>query len=170
MNSILAWGAPEFTLTRQQWVPRKMEEVFPFFEDPRNLQNITPDWLNFKIVSIEPSEIRAGTLIVYKLRWLGIPYTWRTLITEWIPDERFVDTQLNGPYILWHHTHTFKADENGVLLNDCVRYRLPFGPFGSLLHRILIRRQLEEIFDFRVLKISEMLSNGVTYQTAANNL
>ncbi len=163
MHKLLAWGAPEYMLTRQQWVPRDMKEVFPFFEDPNNLPRITPDWLSFEILTVEPNEIREGTLIAYRLRWYGIPYFWRTLITDWSPDKSFVDTQLNGPYILWHHTHTFESANGGVLLNDCVRYRLPFGPFGAFLHRLLIRKQLQEIFDYRVQQISKIFSGGQVY-------
>ena len=160
MHRLLALGAPEFVLKRQQWVPREIDEVFAFFEDPRNLPRITPPWLGFKLLSIEPDSIRAGTQIVYRLRWFGVPYLWRTLIAEWVPNDRFVDTQLNGPYILWHHTHTFEPRGGGVLMSDVVRYRLPFGLFGMLLYRLLVRRQLKEIFDYRVKRIAELLSEG----------
>jgi len=160
MHRLLALGAPEFVLKRQQWVPREIDEVFAFFEDPRNLPRITPPWLGFKLLSIEPDSIREGTQIVYRLRWFGVPYLWRTLIKEWIPNERFVDTQLNGPNILWHHTHTFEPRDGGVWMTDFVRCRLPFGPFGALMHRLLVRRQLDEIFDYRVQRIAELLSDG----------
>lgn len=166
MHRLLAWGAPTYTLTRQQWVPRSIEEVFTFFEDPYNLPRITPSWLNFTILSMEPNVIRAGTRIVYRLRWFGIPYLWRTLIAEWVEGEEFVDTQESGPYILWHHTHTFEPCQGGVFLTDCVRYRLPLGLFGALLHRILIRRQLDTIFDYRVQKIAELLSDGELFRAA----
>jgi ligand-binding SRPBCC domain-containing protein len=36
-----------YTLRREQVVPRPPEEVFGFFSDARNLQKITPPWLNF---------------------------------------------------------------------------------------------------------------------------
>lgn len=170
MHARWAWGALEYTLTRQQWVPRELDEVFQFFEDPRNLPRITPSWIGFRILSIEPSDIRAGTQIVYRLRWSGIPYLWRTLIAEWVRGERFVDTQLEGPYILWHHAHTFVATEGGVSMTDCVRYRLPFGPFGALLHRLLVRRQLEDIFDFRVRKIAEILSDGKIFLSSKSKI
>lgn len=163
MHRLLAWGAPEFVLTRQQWVPRSIDEVFPFFENPHNLARITPSWLDFKILSMEPPVIRTGTLIDYKIRWLGLRYPWRTRIAEWVPGERFVDTQQNGPYILWHHTHTFDQRAGGVFLTDRVRYRLPFGPIGVLIYRLLVRRQLEKIFDYRVQKIAGLFSDGTVF-------
>jgi ligand-binding SRPBCC domain-containing protein len=169
MHRWLAFGAPTFELARQQWVPHPINEVFPFFEDPHNLARITPPWLGFQVTGIEPEVIRAGTRIAYRLYWFGIPYRWRSLIAEWVPEERFVDTQIQGPYILWHHTHTFESCRGGVLLNDRVRYRLPFGPIGSLLHRLLVRRQLEAIFEFRVQKVAELFCDGSVFFSPPQN-
>jgi hypothetical protein len=95
--------------------------------------------------------MRPGTLIEYRLKLHGIPISWRTTIAVWDPPYRFVDVQLSGPYRIWHHTHDFAPapDGDGTLMRDTVRYGLPFGPFGALAHRLLVKRDLERIFDFR---------------------
>jgi ligand-binding SRPBCC domain-containing protein len=62
---------------------------------------------------------------------------------------RFVDTQIRGPYALWHHTHEFEPDGDGTLMRDTVRYALPLGPLGALAHRGFVRRDVERIFDYR---------------------
>ena len=165
MHPLFALGAPTYALDRVQWIPRPIDEVFGFFEDPRNLALITPPWLDFRIVAMEPDVIRNGTSISYRLKWFGIPYRWKTLIMEWQPNARFVDTQVQGPYIFWHHTHTFEAEEEGVTVHDHVLYRLPFGPLGSLLHAALVRRQLAGIFDYRAGKIAELLADGKVYSS-----
>ncbi|HZP80413.1 MAG TPA: SRPBCC family protein [Chthonomonadaceae bacterium] len=166
MHRLLALGAPEYVLEREQWVPASLETAFDFFVDPYNLPRITPPWLGFQIVRLEPPVIQAGTLIDYRLKWFGVPYFWQTLIEAWEPGVRFVDTQKRGPYILWHHTHTFATHDEGVLLSDRVRYRLPFGPLGALLHTLLVRRQLEAIFDYRAEQIAALLSGGTFYRAA----
>jgi ligand-binding SRPBCC domain-containing protein len=166
MHRAFAWGAPEYTLLRTQWVPHAAAQVFPFFEDPQNLPRITPAWLDFSIVGMEPATIRAGTKIDYTLRWFGIKYRWRTLIERWEPGVSFVDTQLRGPYILWHHTHHFESSGSGTLMTDRVRYRLPFGPFGMLAHTLLVRRQLETIFDYRMKQVADLFSDGAIHTTA----
>ena len=56
---------------------------------------------------------------------------------------------MRGPYRLWHHTHAFAPDGDGTVVRDRVRYALPFGPAGELAHRLVVRRDLERIFDFR---------------------
>lgn len=64
---------------------RPVEEVFPFFADAGNLDELTPPWLHFRVVSQRPIEMRAGTVIDYRLRIHGIPVRWRTRINLWNP-------------------------------------------------------------------------------------
>ncbi len=128
------------------WLPASPEEIFPFFADAGNLDAITPPWLNFHIVTPRPIEMRAGTLIDYKLRVRGLPLRWRTLIKEWQPPFRFVDEQLRGPYRQWIHTHTFEARDGGTLARDVVHYAVPF---DFIAHPLFVRRDIETIFQFR---------------------
>lgn len=160
MHRWLAMGGPEYTLVREQWVPGDRASVFAFFLDPHNLPRITPPDMAFRIVAMEPDIVREGTLIDYRLRVMGGPCRWRTLIEEWEPGVRFVDRQLNGPYVLWRHTHEFVECGGGVLLRDIVRYRLPFGPLGVVVHRLLVRRDVERIFAYRQRCIADLYSGG----------
>jgi hypothetical protein len=82
-----------YTLRREQLVPRPLEEVFTFFSDARNLQKITPSWLNFQILTAGPIEIRPGTLLDYRLKWHGISIQWRYEIEAWDPPHRFTDVR-----------------------------------------------------------------------------
>ena len=138
------------TLRRTQELDGTPQEVFPFFADAFNLEAITPPLLRFRVVTPAPIAMQAGTLIQYRLRLRGIPVTWRTLIQAWEPSRRFVDTQLSGPYALWHHTHTFDAlPGERTLMTDTVRYAVGMGALGELAHRALVRRDVEAIFDHR---------------------
>jgi ligand-binding SRPBCC domain-containing protein len=137
-------------LTREQQLPAPPEAIFPFFGDALNLEAITPPWLGFEVVTPRPIAMAAGTLIEYRLRLHAVPIRWRTTIAVWDPPHRFVDVQLSGPYKLWHHTHDFESLAGGrTLMRDTVRYALPFGPLGEVAHRVLVKRDLERIFDFR---------------------
>lgn len=148
---------PEYVLRRQQLIPRRVEETFPFFADAGNLEIITPPWLRFHIVTPRPIAMKSGTLIDYRLKWHGVPITWRTEISDWEPPFRFVDQQLHGPYRLWHHTHLFEPVEDGTLMTDIVRYRLPLGWLGTIAHIARVRADLEAIFDYRQEQISRLL-------------
>ena len=136
------------TLAREQLLPHPVDEVFPFFADARNLERITPPLLRFEVVTPGAIEMRVGALIEYRLRLHGLRVHWLTRIEEWEPGVRFVDTQLAGPYRMWHHTHTFEGRDGGTLIRDVVRYALPGWPLGELAHP-LVRRDLARIFDFR---------------------
>jgi hypothetical protein len=120
--------------------------VFPFFSEAKNLEQLTPDWLSFQILSPLPIEMRVGALIDYRIRLYKVPMRWRTLISAWEPPYRFVDEQLRGPYSTWWHEHTFVEKDGGTLLADHVRYQAPLGFFS---HPLMVNRQLQRIFDYR---------------------
>jgi len=143
----------EFTFQTELWLPRPREEVFTFFSNAHNLQAITPPWVNFEVLIPPPIEMRAGTLIDYRIRVHGVPIRWRTEIVEWQPPHRFVDVQLSGPYTLWHHTHTFEERDGGTLCTDDVRY-CPHG--GALMNWLFVRRDVERIFAYRTERLLEI--------------
>jgi len=145
-----------YRLHREQRVPYALEEVFAFFAQPENLQRITPPSLGFRILTPSPISMKEGRLIDYTLRVMGVSLHWRTLITTYDPPHRFVDEQINGPYRFWHHTHTFRAVDEGTIIGDDVRYALPFGPLGRLIHSVYVRRDLERIFDYRAEVIAQV--------------
>jgi ligand-binding SRPBCC domain-containing protein len=147
------------TLQREQRLPGSPAAVFAFFADPANLEAITPPMLGFRIVTPPPIEMAAGTLIEYRLRVRGVPLSWTTAIREWQPPHRFVDEQLHGPYALWQHTHTFADDGAGMtMMRDVVRWAVGFGPLGALAQRLLVRRDLAAIFDYRAARVPELLA------------
>jgi ligand-binding SRPBCC domain-containing protein len=144
-------------LERDQLIPRGRDEVFAFFADALNLEAITPAWLGFRVVTPEPIEMTAGTLIEYRLKLHGLRVNWLTQIEVWEPGRRFVDTQLRGPYRLWRHTHTFEDHPDGTRVRDSVSYEIPAGPLGELAHRLFVRRDLERIFDHRHSAVAEAM-------------
>ena len=149
-----------YILERTQLIRRPLDEVYEFFGDAGNLEAITPEFLNFQILTPRPIPMQPGTLIDYRIRLLGIPLKWRTQIETWEPPRRFTDVQLTGPYKLWHHTHDFSAVPEGTLMTDRVRYQMPAGPLGRIVHALWTRQTLDRIFDYRFEKIEELLGTA----------
>ena len=143
-------------------LPVSLQEAFAFFENPHNLARITPPWLNFHIASPGRIQMRKGAEIDCQIRWLGLALKWKTAIAEYEPPFFFVDEQVAGPYAYWRHRHDFKPTEYGALVSDCVDYALPFGPLGRLAHRLAVRRQLQEIFEYRQNALSGILTGAAT--------
>lgn len=147
------------TLERRQFIPRSVDEVFAFFSRAENLEDITPPFLNFRILSVDSQALRRGTLIRYRLTWHRlIPIRWTTEITRWNPPYSFADTQLSGPYSLWYHEHRFEPRGSGTQMYDTVKYALPFGMIGMIAHRVLIRKDVETIFEFRERRIRALFA------------
>jgi hypothetical protein len=139
----------------EQWLPHAAEDIWPFFCDANNLEDIMPPFLAFRVLGMSTPVIGAGTLIDYRLRLNGIPIAWQTRIDTWDPPRRFIDLQAKGPYALWHHTHEFIPMGGGTLMRDTVRYRLPAGWLGALAGGIKVAADVERIFDFRAHRIDE---------------
>lgn len=136
-------------LEREQVLRRPRDQVFSFFSQAQNLERITPRWLSFQVLTPGPIEMRAGTVIEYRLRLYGVPFRWMSRIESWEPERGFADRQLRGPYRLWHHSHEFVADGEETIVRDHVEYALPLGALGELAHAAFVRRDLRRIFDFR---------------------
>ncbi len=134
-----------------------IEEAWLFLSNPTNLKIITPPHMSFEVISGADRAIYAGQVIRYKVRPLfGIPLTWVTEITHVNQGSYFVDEQRFGPYTFWHHKHFIKAVKGGVEMEDIVDYKIPFGVIGTLVHKIFIRRQIRDIFEFRRKKLNEI--------------
>jgi len=43
-------------------------------------------------------------------------------------------------------------------MRDTVRYALPYWPLGEVAHALLVRRDLERIFDFRSAEVARRIS------------
>ncbi len=131
-----------------------LDETFAFFADAGNLEEITPPWLHFEILTPRPIVMGVGTLIEYRLRLHGVPFSWRTEIAAWEPPVRFVDRQLAGPYHHWHHEHLFRAVAGGTEVRDRVRY-CPRG--GAVIHALFVGRDVRRIFAYRQARLLQLL-------------
>lgn len=142
----------EHVLRIEQTLNAPIDRVFAFFADAGNLEAITPPFLRFHIETPRPIEMKPDALIDYSLKLHGIRIRWRTRISVWEPNVRFVDEQIKGPYSLWVHEHTFAAvpgEPEKTLVRDRVCYAHAGWVLEPLLHRWFVRPRLDEIFAYR---------------------
>ncbi|TVR38549.1 MAG: cell division inhibitor [Cryomorphaceae bacterium] len=145
-----------YRLYRKQFLPISMEEAWAFFSNPSNLAKITPPHMGFVIRSGADKTMYAGQLITYTVKpFPGVPLTWVTEITQVNEPHFFIDNQVFGPYSLWHHQHFFKPVEGGIEMEDIVHYKIPLGILGRIAHALFVKRQLKQIFDYRVKVLEE---------------
>jgi ligand-binding SRPBCC domain-containing protein len=144
-----------YSFSSEIWLPRTLEDVFPFFVDARNLQRITPPWLRFEVLTPGEIRMRPGTIIDYRLRVRGVPILWQSEITVWEPPWRFADEQRKGPYLSWVHDHRFVEKDGGTLAVDDVRYSVPGGP---IVNALFVARDVRKIFEFRARALRELFA------------
>ena len=146
-----------YRLHTVQNLPISVDEAWDFLSDPKNLKTITPDYMGFDILSGADRKMFAGQIIQYVVTPIaGIPTKWVTEITHVKDKEFFVDEQRFGPYALWHHKHFIKPIPGGVEMEDIVDYKLSMGILGQLVHPIIVKPKLKEIFDYRYQKLIEL--------------
>ena len=149
-----------FRLCRQQTITVSIEEAWDYFSNPRNLAELTPRWLGFDILtedSDDISQMYAGMIIQYKVS--PLPYIrmcWASQITDVQKPYFFADLQISGPYKYWYHEHMFKSSPDGTEVRDTVYYAIPLGPLGGIIRRLLIKKRLNAIFDYRAEKMTEL--------------
>ena len=147
------------SLIRIQRLPIPLDRAWDFFSSPLNLKEITPPHMGFHVTS-DPAfleKMYAGQIITYTVKpLLGIPLFWMTEITHVEPGQFFVDEQRVGPYKIWHHQHHFKPVPGGVEMTDLVHYKILPGWLGNAANLLFVRRQLDDIFDYREKKLEEM--------------
>ena len=159
LKDILGAGLKgEEILQRYHYIPHKLDKVFNFFSDEKNLEKITPPHLNFKVLKKSTDQIQSGTLIDYKLKLHGFPLSWQSKINEFNEQKSFVDEQVKGPYDKWVHRHEFVPLDNGTLMSDRVVYKVPLGFLGRIFAGAFVRRDLKTIFNYRKKVISELLA------------
>jgi ligand-binding SRPBCC domain-containing protein len=151
-----------YSLHRETFLPTSIDKAWDFFTSPLNLSKITPPDMKFVVTSDfkETSKVYAGMIITYKVSPLfGIKLNWMTEITHVKEKEYFIDEQRFGPYALWHHQHHFKQVDGGMLMTDQVHYAIPYGFIGRIANRLIVRKKLKDIFDYREKVIKEIFGS-----------
>jgi len=109
-----------------------------------------------------------GTEITFKFR--AIPYVpiherWTALITEFVFNEYFADTQKQGPFKSWHHTHTFEAKvvdgREGTVVGDEVEYEVGFGVIGKMIETVIFQRMMRSIFEHRKQALEKVFATEI---------
>lgn len=146
-----------YQLHAKQALPITKPQAWEFLSDPKNLKVITPKHMSFHILTGADRPMFAGQIIQYVVKpFPGYSTKWVTEITHVKEGEYFVDEQRFGPYALWHHKHFLSEMDGGVLMEDIIDYKIPFGFLGQLVQPFLVKKQLKQIFEFREAKLHEL--------------
>ncbi len=164
------------SFTTQQWVPHPVKTVFAFFSNPENLPRLMPAWQDARIDSLELVEppgatgSRAagpGSRILLSFRPLPlspIRLRWLAQIDEFVPNQRFCDLQVTGPFGYWRHCHQIAPEQNGSVagtrITDVVDYAWPVRALSPAIDALGGRLQIRQIFRFRQSRTLSLLGQS----------
>jgi ligand-binding SRPBCC domain-containing protein len=149
-----------YTLHKKQKLPISLETAWEFLCNPANLSKLTPSEMNMKIISGADRPMYAGQVLQYSVTpVVGIKTKWVSEITQFEDKKYFVDLQLYGPYAFWHHKHFIHEIDGGVEMEDIIDYKVPLGFLGQLVHPILVKPKLEEIFNYRKTQLEALFGS-----------
>ena len=164
-----------FRLEARQTLATDLDSAWAFFSDPRNLAEITPPDMHFRLTSRLTSRMTSrmtsratsqpaaeaypGMMISYRLSpLLGIEVGWVTEITQVAAPFYFADEQRVGPYALWHHEHHSRALDagaiGGVEAIDVVHWSLPLDLLSWPVAMYVVGPRLREIFRYRAERLA----------------
>jgi ligand-binding SRPBCC domain-containing protein len=137
----------------------RVERVFDFFLDLNNLRKISPT--SVEIIEIHaPTPITEGCRFTIKARSGRMRVDWEGRIVRLERPTLIVDEQLRGPFSRFVHTHRFRDMGNYSMMIDEVDYEPRFGVIGRLANALVIRRQMDKIFEYRYERLREIFLDG----------
>ena len=138
------------------WLARPRPEVFAFLTDPRNLPRLVPSSLRVTFTQ-PPPPMEAGAIYDLRVSWSGLPLRWRCFVREHDPPYRFVSVQVRGPWARWEQRHRFLETDAGTWLEERLLYQPPLGPAGRLMHAVVLRRQVQTLWTYRLRRLAALL-------------
>ncbi len=135
--------------TRKTTIHAPVSEVFHWHTRDGAINRLTPPWAPLTLVSRKGRGIDKDVEVTFRIKVFGIPMDWEARHFDFRQDVLFRDRQTKGPFSLWEHSHLFHPlPPDSTLMEDQVRFRLPFGIF-SLPFYGYAENQLERIFSYR---------------------
>jgi ligand-binding SRPBCC domain-containing protein len=149
-----------YHLNQIQLINAPITEVFRFFENPENLETITPPWLGFTVLNSKPHDMRANAEFDYTITIFGLKLRWTSKITQYVPLHSFTDIQITGPYKTWIHKHTFKEMGNQTEVKDHIEYSCYGGLLSPVIYQFFVKNKLTNIFNYRQKQIDLIFNHN----------
>lgn len=97
--------------------------------------------------------VQSGDLIRWEGWQLGLWHYHVSQIASYCRPAFFQDKMIDGRFAFFEHDHHFQKVENGTLLSDELRFRMPYGTLGTLIGRIVMVPHIRGLMRRRFLKL-----------------
>jgi len=86
--------------------------------------------------------IELGETVTWRGKHFGFYLKHQSKITEMEIPNYFVDEMIKGHFKSFRHEHTFVAKNDTTVMIDHLEYETPYGIFGKLFNRLLLKNYL----------------------------
>ena len=86
--------------------------------------------------------INKGETVTWRGKHFGIYLTHTSIISEMEPPTHFIDEMIKGQFKSFKHTHTFYLQDGKTIMEDKIEYETPFGIFGKIFDKIMLKNHL----------------------------
>lgn len=93
--------------------------------------------------------INKGETVTWEGKHFAFKIQHESIISEMDFPTYFVDEQLKGHFKNFKHQHFFIKKENLTIMTDILEYETPFGFFGKLFNRLLLKNHLTKFIQNR---------------------
>ena len=93
--------------------------------------------------------IELGETVTWKAKHFGVYLTHKSIITAMDFPIHFVDEMAEGQFKSFWHEHSFEVKDGTTIMTDKIQYETPFGLFGSLFDRIILKKYLTKFISRR---------------------
>jgi ligand-binding SRPBCC domain-containing protein len=119
-----------------------IENVFDTNRDIDLHQQSASKTKEVAIAGVTSGLINKNETVTWRGKHFGFYLTHKSIISEMNFPTYFVDEQLKGHFKRFKHEHFFEQKENYVQVTDVLAYETPFGIFGRLFDKYLLKNHL----------------------------
>jgi ligand-binding SRPBCC domain-containing protein len=119
-----------------------IENVFDTNRDIDLHQQSASKTKEVAIAGVTSGLINKYETVTWRGKHFGFYLTHQSIISEMNFPTYFVDEQLKGHFKRFKHQHFFEQKENYVQVTDVLAYETPFGIFGRLFDKYLLKNHL----------------------------
>jgi len=101
------------------------------------------------VAGVTSGLIGEGQEVTWRAKHFGIPLTMTSRVTHLDFPRSFTDEQVKGPFKAFRHVHEFEPTAAGSIMTDRVEFTAPLGVLGRGVERLILRRYLERLIQYR---------------------
>lgn len=147
---------------KQTTMPVDARTLYEWHMTDGAFERLVPPFENVRLKN-KDFELKDGSKALLGIKAGPIELSWLAEHSEFVDGEKFVDTQVSGPFAYWKHSHEF-IDKNGhAILKDKIEYELPLGAPTTFTMSCLVEEKLNKVFNYRhdvTYKDLELIANN----------